>query len=88
MSTLSLVKNSTFNVYWEIGDDPQGVLVCYRFFALEYIYIYIFLRIRNFYFYSMSCSYTFKIMVKEGKESNQRELFAIKENWRNRGWMR
>ncbi|KAK4569231.1 hypothetical protein RGQ29_004576 [Quercus rubra] len=33
-------------------------------------------------------SYTFKIMVKEGKESNQRELFAIKENWRKRGWMR
>ncbi|KAL0000642.1 hypothetical protein SO802_014423 [Lithocarpus litseifolius] len=27
------------------------------------------------------------IMVKEGKESNQRELFAIKENWRKRGWM-
>jgi len=24
-------------------------------------------------------------MVKEGKESNQRELFAIKENWRKEG---
>ena len=33
----------------------------------------------------MSCTYTFKIMVKEGKESNQRELFAIKENWRKEG---
>ena len=27
----------------------------------------------------MSCNYTFKITVKKGKESNQRELFAIKE---------
>ena len=39
-STLYLVKNSIFNVYWEISDDLHGVLVCYRFFASDFFFFF------------------------------------------------